>query len=79
MFNHFGACRAAIASHQINVAQIFIGVGLIAVPSGLIAGGFTELLQSRRQEKLRKRQVQHALPAPLLCHLQHMCEAKVLR
>ncbi|KAG5180071.1 hypothetical protein JKP88DRAFT_324581 [Tribonema minus] len=39
----------------INVAQIFVGVGLIAVPSGLIAGGFTQLLQERRQAKLQRR------------------------
>eukprot|EP00611_Tribonema_gayanum_P021590 TRINITY_DN4183_c0_g3_i1.p2 TRINITY_DN4183_c0_g3~~TRINITY_DN4183_c0_g3_i1.p2 ORF type:complete len:393 (-),score=112.45 TRINITY_DN4183_c0_g3_i1:550-1728(-) len=40
----------------INLLQIFVGVGLVAVPSGFIAGGFTELLQDKRQAKLQHRQ-----------------------
>lgn len=39
----------------INILQILVAVGVVAVPSGLIAGGFTEVLEAAREEKRSRR------------------------
>ncbi len=40
----------------LNVLQIFVAVGVVAVPSGLIASGFSELLVEQKNRKLARRQ-----------------------
>ncbi len=40
----------------LNVLQIFVAVGVVAVPSGLIASGFSDLLVEQKQRKLARRQ-----------------------
>ncbi len=45
-----------IWSRWLNVVQIFVAVGVVAVPSGLIASGFSELLEEQRNRKLARRQ-----------------------
>ncbi|CAM9194722.1 unnamed protein product [Chrysoparadoxa australica] len=44
------------AGKIVNTAQIIVAVGIVAVPSGLIAGGFTDILASKRKERLARRQ-----------------------
>ncbi len=40
----------------LNVVQILVAVGVVAVPSGLIASGFSELLEEKKNRKLVRRQ-----------------------
>ena len=37
----------------VNVIQIFVAVGVVAVPSGIIAAGFSQVLKEKRVEKVR--------------------------
>lgn len=43
----------------VNVIQIFVAVGVVAVPSGIIAAGFTQVLKDRRRQKVG--------PIPSMC------------
>ncbi|CAM9445641.1 unnamed protein product [Discosporangium mesarthrocarpum] len=45
----------SLAGRYINFVQIVVAVGVVAVPSGLIANGFTEILQEKRLEKYARR------------------------
>jgi hypothetical protein len=40
----------------VNVLQIVLAVGVVAVPSGLIASGFTDLLEERKRQAYERRQ-----------------------
>ncbi|CAN0352436.1 unnamed protein product, partial [Ectocarpus fasciculatus] len=44
-----------LLGRYINFVQIFVAVGVVAVPSGLIANGFSQVLEESRNAKHAKR------------------------